>query len=99
MAQNLQSADGDLFSEAAKKSPDSATLVKIRLHTKTLVIHVCAADTIDTLRGIIDTQHQGCSSTYTLQTKFPPHTYDDISLTIEEAGISNSMLLAICQPT
>ncbi|KAL5199987.1 hypothetical protein ABZP36_021190 [Zizania latifolia] len=49
--------------------------------------------TIADVRAFIDTTRPGEASDYTLQAGFPPMMLDDMTKTIEEAGVANSVII------
>ncbi|CAM0909908.1 unnamed protein product [Alopecurus aequalis] len=49
--------------------------------------------TISDVRAFVDATRPGEASDYTLQVGFPPKPLDDVTKTIEEAGVANSVII------
>jgi UBX domain-containing protein 1 len=58
-----------------------------------MVAHFNTSHTIADVRAFIDTTRPGEAGDYTLQAGFPPKPLDDMSKTIEEAGVANSVII------
>ncbi|KAF0931377.1 hypothetical protein E2562_004515 [Oryza meyeriana var. granulata] len=58
-----------------------------------MVARFNTSHTIADVRAFIDTTRPGEASDYTLQAGFPPKPLDDMTKTIEEAGVANSVLI------
>uniref|UniRef100_A0A0D9WV24 UBX domain-containing protein n=1 Tax=Leersia perrieri TaxID=77586 RepID=A0A0D9WV24_9ORYZ len=58
-----------------------------------IVARFNTSHTIADVRAFIDTRRPGEGSDYTLQAGFPPKPLDDLTRTIEEAGIANSVII------
>uniref|UniRef100_A0A0E0LDR7 UBX domain-containing protein n=1 Tax=Oryza punctata TaxID=4537 RepID=A0A0E0LDR7_ORYPU len=58
-----------------------------------MVARFNTSHTIADVRAFIDTTRPGEASDYTLQAGFPPKPLDDMSKTIEEAGVANSVII------
>ncbi|XP_006657164.2 plant UBX domain-containing protein 4-like [Oryza brachyantha] len=58
-----------------------------------MVARFNTSHTIADVRAFIDTTRPGEASDYTLQAGFPPKPLDDMTKTIEEAGVANSVII------
>lgn len=71
------------------------TSIQLRLADGTrMVVHFNNHHTIADIRSFIDASRQGASRSYQLQTVgFPPKILSDLTQTIEEAGLLNSVVI------
>lgn len=71
-----------------------STSVQLRLADGTrMVARFNNHHTVGDIRGFIDASRPGGSRTYQLHTGFPPKVLSDATQTIEEAGLSNSVII------
>ncbi|KAK6917797.1 SEP domain [Dillenia turbinata] len=72
-----------------------STSVQLRLADGTrMIAHFNYHHTINDIRGFIDASRPGSTSNYQLQTVgFPPKQLTDLSQTIEQAGLANSVII------
>ncbi|XP_073001342.1 plant UBX domain-containing protein 4-like [Typha latifolia] len=72
-----------------------STSIQLRLADGTrMIVRFNAHHTIGDIRSFIDASRPGAARTYRLQTVgFPPKELDDVSRTIEEEGLANSVVI------
>jgi UBX domain-containing protein 1 len=71
-----------------------STTIQLRLADGTrMVARFNTSHTVGHIRTFIEASRPGMATTYQLQTGFPPKVLGDTSLTIEQAGLANSVVI------
>ena len=95
---SITSASSSTFSSSVALTVDDSlpsTSVQLRLGDGTrMVVHFNFHHTVGDIRAFIDASRPGEARTYQLQTVgFPPKQLTDVTQTIEQAGLSNSVVI------
>lgn len=71
-----------------------STTIQLRLADGTrMVARFNTSHTVGHIRTFIEASRPGMATSYQLQTGFPPKVLSDASLTIEQAGLANSVVI------